>query len=301
MRARLTAALLLLLVTTPGLAQDAPPPKRDRAPERGERGQRERGEGGERGERRKLKAEEKARLLERYRSLPPEERTRLRRLYDEHVRGRDPEELERLRGELRQRVPRERADAAPKRERFRQRPQDEQLRYERLHHRLLQQLPPEERREVLQLDPEKRRARLDRMVQQHRRRVVESRVRHLPGQVREQVEAELANLQGKERFRRAREAVEGHAREELRRIYSDDSLSNQQKARRVREILSRFIPEQERREQLQRKILGELERRRPDRRRPDRPRPDDGQPADRPGAPDGERPQRPQRPKRGQQ
>lgn len=295
MRARLTAALLLLLVTTPGLAQDAPPPpKRDRGQQRGERAPER--------DRRRLGPEDKARLLERYRNLPPEERTRLRRLYDEHVRGRDPEELERLRGELRRRVPRERADAAPKRQRFQERPQDEQLRYERLHHRLLQSLSPEERREVLQLDPEARRARLERLVKQHRRRMIESRVRHLPAQVREQVQSELANLEGKERFRRAREAVEGHAREELRRIYADDSLTNQQKVRRVREVLSRFIPDPERREQLQRRLLGELERRRSDQRRPDGERP--GQPGDRPGerpGQPGDRPQRPQRPRRGQQ
>ncbi|MCO5166838.1 MAG: hypothetical protein M9894_10790 [Planctomycetes bacterium] len=233
------SALLLLFVATPGLGQDAPP-----ARQRG------------------LTPEQRARLLERYRSLPPEERARLRRLYDEHVRDRAPEELEGLRRELRQRVPKEAAQAEQRRRRFEQRPKDEQLRYERLHHQLLQSLPPEERRALLQLEPEQRRKKLQKLVQQHRRKVLDQRVRNLPPGVRQPLQAELEGLDPRERFRRAREAVEGHTRGELRRLLTDPSLSDEQRARQVQELLRRFVPEEERREQLRRKVLSELQRRR---------------------------------------
>lgn len=283
MRARLVAAVLLLLAATPGLGQDAPPPR-----ERERRDQ----DGAPR-ERRRLTPEQRARLLERYRSLPPEERARLRRLYDEHVRGRSPDELEAMRRRLRERLPREAADAEARRRRFEQRPRDERLKYERLHHRLLQQLPPDERRELLQLPPAERKKRLQRLVQEHRRRVVEQRVRHLPADVRREVQADLETLEPRERFRRAREATEGHARDQLRRILGDESLTNEQKARRVQELLRRFVPDEQRREQLRRRVVAELQRRR-ERGRDGEQR---GERRDQPGdrdrpAGDGDRPRR---------
>src|SRR5688572_7588569 len=114
MRARLLA--LLLAVALPAVAQENRPGPRERA----DRAERE-----ARREQRRLSREEQRRLLERFRQLPPEERARLRRLYDEHVRDRSPEELDRLRKKVRDRLPRERAAAEERRRTFEQRPQEE--------------------------------------------------------------------------------------------------------------------------------------------------------------------------------
>jgi hypothetical protein len=285
----LATVAVVVLVAGPARAQERrpAPPARERDPGHA----RERR--GQDGERRPATREERARLLEQYRKLPPEERARLRRLYEDHVRGRSPDEVQAMRRALRQRIEREAAQAAERRRRFEQRPAAERKKYAELMRRLLRELPPEQRRQVLQLPPDQRKERLHRLIQEHRRGLVEERLRGLPADVRTRTEAELSGLDPKERFRRARTAVEGYVRDELRRILTDPSLAQGAKLRRVNELLRRLVPDAQRREQLRRRVQAELERRRQERH--------EGQRAGEPGGAEPGTDRGRQRPRRQQQ
>lgn len=240
---------------------------------------------------------ERAALLERYRQLPAAEKLRLRRLWEKELKGKPPEELARLRRELKGKRPAHAQTQAVAPTTSDRRPapkpltEGERAQREALLRKLVEGLSPAERERLRRLNPEQRRAALKRLVEGHRRKVVEERLSKLPPDALARLRVESEGLKPGERFKKVREALEGHAREQLALVRDDESLTPDERARRRDQILDRFVPDEQRRERMRKRIADEWQKRQRERER-DAQR--DREPRDRPpqGGPRGPNPPR---------
>lgn len=228
---------------------------------------------------------ERAALLERYHQLPTVEQLRLRRLWEKELKGKPPEELAKLRRELKGKTPAPTTEtAAPGERPSRPRPLTEAERAQRetLLRKLVEGLTPAERERLRRLSPEQRRTALKRLVEGHRRKVVEERLSKLPPEALARLRVEAEGLKPGERFKKVREALEGHAREQLAAVRDDESLTPDERARRRDQILDRFVPDEQRRERMRRRISDEWQKRQRERERRERDAQRSREPKDRP-------------------
>lgn len=250
-----------LLASAPAAVAQAPGPQPPRGPRR----------------ERRLPPEERQRLLERFEKLPPEQQAKLRRLFDEKVRGKSPEDVERLREQLRARrraqrgehgprhgPPGPRPDApkpdAPKPDKPKKTP-EQKAQHEAFIRQVLEGLTPAERDALKTMAPAERRAAMKAHVEAHRRALVERRLEHLPAEALGQLRPQLDALPPGERFKRVKEALDGHLRDRLRELARDPSLTPEERARRRDELLERLVPDAERRERMKQRIAAEWEKR----------------------------------------
>ncbi len=224
-------------------------------------------------------AEDRAALLERYHQLPAAEQLRLRRLWEKELKGRPPEELAKLRRELKGKKPQQpQATIAPPTNTSERPPKPaprplteaERVQRETLLRKLVEGLSPQERERLRTLAPEQRRAALKRLVEGHRRKVVDARLNMLPPDVLARLRVESEGLKPGERFKKVRDALEGHAREQLNAVRDDESLSTDERARRRDQILDRFVPDEQRRERMRKRIADEWQRRQREREKRER-------------------------------
>ncbi len=227
---------------------------------------------------------ERAALLERYHQLPAAEQLRLRRLWEKELKGKPPEELARLRRELKGKEHAQtQAVTPPTGEKSRPAPkpltEGERAQRELLLRKLVEGLSPAERERLRHLSPEQRRAALKRLVEGHRRKVVEERLSKLPPDALARLRVESAGLKPGERFKKVREALEGHAREQLMAVRDDEGLTPDERARRRDQILDRFVPDEQRRERMRKRIADEWQKRQRERERRERNREPRNRPA----------------------
>ncbi len=247
--------------------------------------------------------EERAALLERYQQLPVAEQLRLRRLWEKELKGKPPEELAKLRRELKGKRPAQTQTQAvapttsekPPRPAPRPLTEGERAQRELLLRKLVEGLSPAERERLRRLNPDQRRAALKRLVEGHRRRVVEERLSKLPPDALARLRVESEGLKPGERFKKVREALEGHAREQLAAVRDDEGLTPDERARRRDQILDRFVPDEQRRERMRKRIADEWQKRQREREKRERDAQRSREPKDRP-TPNG--PGRPNPPRR---
>lgn len=225
------------------------------------------------------KAARKREALARWQAMSPEQRAELKRVHAAWVANASPEAKRELKRAMRERMlADEQASVDGRaRERWKKLPVAQREKYKKLVHRLLSSLPAEERARLAQLPPEERREAVRNLIQSHRETVLERHLAAFPDDAqREQLRGELAGLRGKERFARLRKRLEGHVRDEAKKILASEA-PRPEKVRRLRELLAGLPGEM--RERMWKRFESELERRnkQPPQRPPARP--------DKPGAP----------------
>lgn len=191
-------------------------------------------------------------LLERYRSLSPEQRQRLQELYRERLQELPAEERRELRERLEERSPQERARLRARLESFRELDEGEQREYRRLVHRLVERLPDEERAAFEGLEPEARRRRLQELLHEHREGRYARFLDRLPSDLAELIRTRHGELPPQQRVRALRQEVEAYVRNELQDLRNQPNLPPRERRQRVHELL-RLIPGK-RREHLRREL-----------------------------------------------
>lgn len=247
-RLRFPLLLLLLLVgwALPAAAQDDPRPAR------------------------------KQELLARWQALSPAERAELRRVHAAWLADTTPEQRKALRKAVAQRNKAARGDEAQAArakalKKLEQVPSDKKEQYRQLVQRLIKRLPAAERARLAQLPGKERRQVVQRLIREHRLRVLERHLEALPGAQRERIRADVQGLEGQERFARIRRQLHTHVRGEARGILADPQLTPAERARRLKELVKTLPPDM--RQRLRDKLLAEAEKRdRADARRRLRPR-----------------------------
>lgn len=192
-------------------------------------------------------AQRRKELLERYRSMSPAERKRLREVYEEKLRNASPEQRAKLKRRAKQLKQRNK-----KRKRFQGQSQERRERLRKAMKRLLQQLTPDERQALRKLPPEQRREKIQSLIKSNRQQFVARRLNDLPPDVRRQLEERLQGLEGKQRLRAARKAVMDYVRREGQRIQRDESLTPEQRREKIKALRDRYLPKRWRQEMARR-------------------------------------------------
>lgn len=209
------------------------------------------------------KAARKQELLARWKALSPAEREKLRQVHAAWLEDTTPEQRKKLRKALEQRReargPEAEAVRAEAKQKLDQVSDQKKREYRELVQRLIKKLPPEERARLAQLPPKERRQIVQRLINEHRLKVLERHLSGLPDEQRERVRAAANGLEGNPRFVAIRRQLQSDVRGQARGVLADRGLTPAERARRLKELV-RVLPG-DMRQQLREKLLAEAKKR----------------------------------------
>lgn len=198
-------------------------------------------------------------LRARWAALSPERKAELKRVHAAWLEGATPEQKKKLRKLAQERTAARKLEGGKAKEKLGKVPADERAKYRELVQRLIKRLPAEERARLAQLPREERQKAIKGLIQAHRLEVLERHVVALPEGQRERLRAELAGVEGQERFKLIRRQLEAHVRAEARGIMAARDLAPPERARRLKQLVQGLPPDM--RERLRERLLAEMQKR----------------------------------------